>query len=169
MNDAQTYQTVLMQAQIPDDYDREEEYLESLSDIDGVYISPDEMPTYRRRRLEAQLCEMDYQQYMENVRHFRSYGIDPDDYENMADYFQTVAASLRDARKLKDLKEHNENSVVRKAAEQLFSIKYDFGIAFSDDAAKEKEKEIMRLEKILKEFYTCEVPKFKKKGNAGID
>lgn len=144
----------------PNDYESEEEYLEALSNVDGVFITPDEMPTYRRRRLEAQLCDMDYQQYMENVRHFRRFGIDPDDYENMADYFQTVSASLRDARKLKELIENNENSSVRKAAEKLFTIKYDFGIAFSDDDAKKKE--IKRLERILKEYYTCEVPKFKK-------
>ncbi len=103
---------------------------------------------------------MSYNEYMEQVRHFRGLGFDPDDYEHIADYFRTIAAAIRDAQKLKQLMENHKLPSIRDAAQSLYQIKYDFGVAFATD--EDRKKEILRFERTLSKYYTCEVPSLKK-------
>ena len=169
----------------PEDYESEDEYLDALEDArydrrddpedgsededvpDGVEDAHSpvtgwgQMSPLERRRLEASLCEMDYQDYMETVRHYRRFGFDPDDFEQPADYFQVVAASIRDAKKLKELATNANSSSIRSAADTLYRIKYDFGISYS--SAKDKAADIRHYERILREHYTCEVPDIPRK------
>lgn len=169
----------------PKDYESEDEYLDALEDArydqsdDPEDGSEDEnvpdavedahspatdwgqMSPLERRKLEASLCEMDYQDYMETVRHYRRFGFDPDDFKQPADYFQVVAASIRDAKKLKELATNVNSSSIRSAADTLYRIKYDFGISYS--SAKDKAADIRHYERILREHYTCEVPDIPRK------
>ena len=173
----------------PENYESEDEYLDALEDArydrrdgpeddsededvpDGVEDAHSpvtgwgQMSPLERRRLEALLCEMDYQDYMETVRHYRRFGFDPDDFEQPADYFQVVAASIRDAKKLKELATNANSSSIRSAADTLYRIKYDFGISYS--SAKDKAADIRHYERILRSHYTCEVPDIPHKNPVG--
>lgn len=139
-----------------EDGSEDEDVLDAVEDAHSPVTGWGQMSPLERRKLEASLCEMDYQDYMETVRHYRRFGFDPDDFEQPADYFQVVAASIRDAKKLKELATNANSSSIRSAADTLYRIKYGFGIAYV--STKEKEADIRRYERILRNHYICEIP-----------
>jgi len=155
-----------------DDFDTQAEYEDALEEAQQQHQQPvttdwSRMSSLERRKLEASLCEMDYHEYMDNVRHYKRFGLDPDDYEQPGDYFRLVAASIRDAEKLKELITRAKNAPIRSAAEKLYCIKYDFGIAYA--SPEDKLADIKRFERVLKDHYVCEVPNIPRKKRPHAD